>query len=152
MGRSLVRVERNLGGSIRSYTLMRRIVASTLLACALLALWPAAQALARPDPKKAIWGPVTRNGVSQAPIYRALGAKIFETNLPWASVAPNPPTDPTNPGDPAYQWPAEVDVGRRAVHGPPFRKRIGHADKVDRKRPRAIGSPGQRSIAKFDTS
>jgi hypothetical protein len=110
MGRSLVRVERNLGGAIRSYTSMRRIIASTLLACALLAVWPAAQALARADRKKAIWGPVTRNGVPQAPIYRDLGAKIFETNLPWASVAPNPPADPTNPGDPAYQWPAEVDA------------------------------------------
>ena len=42
MGRSLVRVERNLGRSIRSYTLMRRIIASTLLASALLAVWPAA--------------------------------------------------------------------------------------------------------------
>ena len=74
-----------MGGSIRSYTLMRRIIAAILLACALLALWPAAQALARPD-------------------------RIFATNLPWASVAPNPPADPTNPGDPAYQWPAEVDA------------------------------------------
>src|SRR3954447_26335041 len=103
MGRSLVRRERNLGASIRSYTLMRRIIASTLLACALLALLPAGQAFARADRKKAIWGPVTRNGVSQAPIYRALGAKIFEMGLPWAAVAPNPPADPGNPDDPAYQ-------------------------------------------------
>jgi polysaccharide biosynthesis protein PslG len=99
-----------LGASIRSYTLMRRIIASTLLACALLALLPAAQALARADRKKAIWGPVTRNGVPQAPIYRDLGAKIFEMGLPWAAAAPNPPADPGNPDDPAYRWPAEVDA------------------------------------------
>jgi hypothetical protein len=89
---------------------MRRIIASTLLACALLALWPAAQALARPDRKKAIWGRVTRNGVSRAPIYRDLGAKIFMMGLRWAEVAPNPPADPANPDDPAYQWPGEVDA------------------------------------------
>jgi hypothetical protein len=68
---------------------MRRIIASTLLASALVSLWPAAQALARPDRKKAIWGRVTRNGVSRAPIYRDLGAKIFMMGLRWAEVAPN---------------------------------------------------------------
>jgi hypothetical protein len=88
---------------------MRRVTASTLLALALLALWPATHALARPDRKKAIWGPVTRDGVSQFPIYRDLGAKIFEIALPWVSVAPSRPADPTDPRDPAYQWPAEVD-------------------------------------------
>jgi hypothetical protein len=90
--------------------MMPRVVASLLLACALLALWPAAEAPARPDRKKAIWGPVTRDGVSQFPIYRDLGAKIFEIGLPWAAVAPNRPADPTDPADPAYQWPAHVDA------------------------------------------
>jgi hypothetical protein len=88
---------------------MARILASTLLACALLALWPLAQADARTDRKKAIWGPVTVNGVSQFRIYRNLGAKIFEIGLAWAAVAPNRPADPTNPADPAYLWPDELD-------------------------------------------
>jgi hypothetical protein len=88
---------------------MRRIVVCTAALCTLLALWPAANALARADRKKAIWGPLTRSGVSQFPIYRNLGAKIFEIGLPWAAVAPNRPADPTNPADPAYQWPPELD-------------------------------------------
>ena len=88
---------------------MRRILLCTAAVCALLALWPSANALARADPKKAIWGPVTRNGVSQFPIYQDLGAKIYEIGLPWAAVAPTRPADPTNPNDPAYQWPAELD-------------------------------------------
>ena len=88
---------------------MRRILFCTAALCALLALWPSANALARADGKKAIWGPVTRNGVSQFPIYQDLGAKIYEIGLPWAAVAPNRPADPTNPNDPAYQWPAELD-------------------------------------------
>jgi len=92
---------------------MARILASTLLACALLALWPVGEAAARPDRKKAIWGPVTVNGVSQFPIYRNLGAKIYEIGLAWESVAPNRPADPTDPNDPAYQWPLELDQAVR---------------------------------------
>jgi hypothetical protein len=57
---------------------------------------------------KAIWGQVYRNGVNQFPLYRQLGVKIFEVDLPWAQVAPTRPAHATRPSDPAYQWPAEV--------------------------------------------
>jgi hypothetical protein len=57
---------------------------------------------------KAIWGQVYRNGVNQFPLYRQLGVSIYETNLPWAEVAPTRPADPTNPADPAYTWPTVI--------------------------------------------
>jgi len=43
------------------------------------------------------------NRFSQFPIYRDLGAGIYETNLKWAEIAPQRPAHPTNPDDPAYQ-------------------------------------------------
>ena len=92
---------------------MRRILVCTVALCALLALLPVAEAAARADRKKAIWGPVTVNNVSQFPIYRNLGAKIYEIGLAWESVAPNRPADPTDPNDPAYQWPLELDQAVR---------------------------------------
>jgi hypothetical protein len=57
---------------------------------------------------KAVWGTVDRNGVDQFPIYRHLGASIFEYQLNWNDVAPTRPAKPTNPADPAYRWPQEV--------------------------------------------
>jgi hypothetical protein len=57
---------------------------------------------------KAIWGDVYRNGVNQFPLYHQLGVKIFEIDLLWDQAAPTRPADPTNPGDPAYQWPTEL--------------------------------------------
>jgi hypothetical protein len=64
---------------------------------------------ARKSAKKGIWGPVTVAGKSQFPIYRDLGAGIYETNLQWSSVAGARPAAPTDPNDPAYRWPAELD-------------------------------------------
>lgn len=58
--------------------------------------------------KKSIWGPVTRNGVSQFPIYRDLGLGIYEIALNWAAVAPTRPAHAGDPSDPAYHWPADL--------------------------------------------
>ncbi len=79
-----------------------------LLAMLVLALI-AVPAQAKPTLKKSIWGPVTVDGVSQFPIYADLGAGIFQYTLFWSSVAPTRPLDPSNPADPAYQWPVELD-------------------------------------------
>jgi hypothetical protein len=77
---------------------------AAVLVGALLALTPAsANAFS-----KAIWGPLTRNGVNQFPMYKKLGVTIFEMDLDWSAVAPTQPMDPTNPADPAYVWPADV--------------------------------------------
>jgi hypothetical protein len=69
--------------------------------------------------KKGIWGPVRVNGVSQFPIYKDLGAGIYMMRMNWWAVAPSRPADPTNPNDPAYNWPADVDdaVQQAAQYG-----------------------------------
>jgi hypothetical protein len=59
--------------------------------------------------KKAIWGPVEVDGVSQFPIYQDLGVGIFQHALSWPAVARTRPLDARDPSDPAYRWPTEVD-------------------------------------------
>jgi hypothetical protein len=58
---------------------------------------------------KAIWGPVTRNGVDQFPLYHQLGVGIYEADLRWNAVAPKRPRSATDPHDRAYRWPPELD-------------------------------------------
>jgi hypothetical protein len=95
---------------------MRKTTVVIAALAALLAIAGAAEART-PSTKKAIWGPVEVNGVSQFPIYRDLGAGIYETGLEWNRVAATRPRLPTSPTDPAYQWPPEldraIDEGRR---------------------------------------
>jgi hypothetical protein len=86
----------------------------------LMALLPAGASAKRHfSYKKAIWGPVVRDGKSQFPIYHDLGAGIWEHTLDWRQSAPTKPSDPTNPADPAYVWPAELDqaVSEAGKHG-----------------------------------
>ena len=56
--------------------------------------------------QKAVWGPLTYRGVSQFPLYRSLGVKIYQTELDWNAVARHKPKRPTRAADPAYVWPA----------------------------------------------
>jgi hypothetical protein len=63
--------------------------------------------------KKSIWGPVTREGKSQFPIYHDLGAGIWQTTLNWRDTTPSRPANPTNPADPAYRWPPELNQAVR---------------------------------------
>ena len=51
---------------------------------------------------------MTYRGVNQFPLYRALGARIYETSLDWSQVAATQPQHPSIPSDPAYTWPATV--------------------------------------------
>ncbi|HET9093989.1 MAG TPA: hypothetical protein VFN36_02790 [Solirubrobacteraceae bacterium] len=55
--------------------------------------------------EKAVWGPPTVRGINQFPLYRSLGAKIYEAELDWDTVARRRPVRPTQPRDPAYVWP-----------------------------------------------
>jgi len=89
------------------------------LCCCLLSL-----VLGPPDARaavleKGIWGPITVDGVSQFPIYEQLGVTIYQTSLPWATAAPNRPSDARDPRDPAYAWPAQIDeaIGEARRHG-----------------------------------
>ena len=60
--------------------------------------------------KKSIWGPLEVGGVSQFPIYEELGVGIYQTPLAWDWVAPKRrPRRPTDPRDPAYTWPTDID-------------------------------------------
>jgi len=59
--------------------------------------------------EKGFSGPSEVNGVSQFPIYRSLGVTLYEKVLSWNSVAPTPPANPTDPRDPAYDWPKNLD-------------------------------------------
>src|SRR4051794_24675393 len=86
----------------------RRVAALAAVAALAFAI-AAPVAHARPSPKKAIWGPVERNGKSQFPIYKKLGVGVYEMFLPWDVVAKHRPKSPRNPADPAYAWPADVD-------------------------------------------
>ena len=86
----------------------RRLAARLLIAIVAMAV-VASPANARSG-AKAIWGPATVNGVSQFPLYRALGVGILEMQLSWRNIAPTRPLHPRDPNDPAYRWPAQVDL------------------------------------------
>ncbi len=59
-------------------------------------------------PLKAIWGPSVHDGISQFPVYRSLGIRVYEDDLRWNQIALRRPRDARNPNDPAYAWPSEV--------------------------------------------
>jgi len=58
--------------------------------------------------KKGVWGPpTTLRGKSLFPHYRHLGIGLFQIQARWDWIAPEQrPADPTDPDDPAYEWPA----------------------------------------------
>lgn len=94
----------------------RRLVIAIVLCALGLASAGAAQASAAPghfSSKKSIWGPVTRNGKSQFPIYHDLGVGIWQSTLDWHDTTPTRPANPTDPADPAYHWPAQLDEAVR---------------------------------------
>jgi hypothetical protein len=91
---------------LASHRLLFRAALPALLLVLALGATPAE---ARQSSKKSLWGPAQVNGISQFPVYRDLGARIYQTTLSWPSVAATRPARPTDPTDPAYRWPAELD-------------------------------------------
>jgi hypothetical protein len=89
-------------------TRLRRKLALATLGCLLLAAAtaPAASAYRL---QKGMWGPTQIDGVSQFPLYEKLGVTIFQTGLSWETIAPTRPANPTDPNDPAYTWPTDID-------------------------------------------
>ncbi len=57
--------------------------------------------------KKLMWGPpFLADGTPLWPTYRDLGVGIFGVQARWEEIAPTErPADPTDPKDPAYEWP-----------------------------------------------
>jgi hypothetical protein len=104
---------------MRAPTSFRRTTCGVALLTAFFALAGSTPATAAPSLKKAIWGPVERDGVSQFPIYERLGAGIYQTSISWRHTASSRPANPGDPSDPAYVWSPEIDravtEGRR--HG-----------------------------------
>ena len=86
---------------------LQRVAA--MLGCCVCAAGFAPAANARPSSAKAIWGPLERDGRSLFPLYRRLGAGIYQMELRWDEVAPVRPHDAADPADAAYAWPARVD-------------------------------------------
>ncbi len=82
---------------------------ASLLACLAVMVAAAASAPAKVTTRKAIWGPAQVDGVSQFPIYAELGAGIWQTGLNWKQAATRRPERPSDPNDPAYVWPEELD-------------------------------------------
>ena len=105
---------------MRAYSERFSVVSKrTLMLCVAALLLVPGRAPADVTPRKSLWGPSVREGVSQFPIYADLGAGIWQTNLTWSDVARRRPARPRDPSDPAYAWPAELDAaiaGARA-HG-----------------------------------
>jgi hypothetical protein len=84
--------------------LLRKLAVLTILFAGLAALAPAGASAFT----KAVWGPVNYRGTNQFPLYKKLGVHIYETALDWNTVASHKPKHPSDPNDPAYQWPASL--------------------------------------------
>src|SRR3954464_9830452 len=86
------------------------MVRRALLLMLALVAFPATSAHAAVTTKKAIWGPVEIDSQSQFPVYRELGAGIYQTTLSWADVASLEPLNAKDVDDPSYEWPDEIDT------------------------------------------
>jgi hypothetical protein len=80
---------------------------------------PSAHAVNRPPSKCVTDGVTSRSGRSIFPELRTLGVRTWSGALSWAQVAPQQPTDPTSPNDPAYRWPKTLkrSLDQARAHG-----------------------------------
>lgn len=105
-----------MGGSVCTAPslsrILRHVAGALILGMVLLCLSPSSAGAF----SKAVWGPAYRNGINQFPIYRSLGASIDENSLWWDQVAPTRPQHPTDPADPAYHWPSDLDQTISQAH------------------------------------
>jgi hypothetical protein len=90
-----------------------------ILLASLVALLTSAAASATAA-EKALWGPVTLlDGSSAFGLYDELGIDTLQLSMGWEDIAPTRPAAPADSADPAYRWPAELDVAaiEAARHG-----------------------------------
>lgn len=113
----------------------RRAARTLLSAFAVLVVSGAVAGSAAAAPLKTIWGTAkTADGQSEFPTYKALGVDLYMAGFSWATIAQSKPANPTDPNDPAYQWPADLDfavaegarlgigVGVLVMYTPPWAK------------------------------
>jgi hypothetical protein len=93
-----------------------------LVVALMMSLMAAAASDARASAKKSVWGPPYASGASDFPRYRDLGAGIYQDQLRWSDIALSRPDNPTDPSDPAYQWP--TDVTRAVAEARRYRMRV----------------------------
>jgi hypothetical protein len=74
---------------------------------------PVATSQAAVTTKKAIWGPAEIDSESQFPVYKELGAGIYQTTLDWSEVADLEPLEAKDVDDPSYLWPEEIETAVR---------------------------------------
>ena len=91
-GRAVVAGSRVKQAPMRTL-LTRRLTVLAVVFAGLAALAPAGASAFM----KAVWGPATYRGVNQFPLYKTLGARIYEVELDWNEVAPHEPTHPSEP-------------------------------------------------------
>ena len=87
--------------------------AGTVVATALVWLVALLAGAIAPAPAadKALWGPATLpDGSSAFDLYAELGVDTVQFTLSWPAVAAARPAAAADPTDPAYRWPAEIDV------------------------------------------
>jgi hypothetical protein len=60
------------------------------------------------------YGP-SYDGKSVLPTLKSLGVRVWQLGLVWPSIAPTRPKDPTDPRDPVYLWPKDVDTAVAAA-------------------------------------
>ncbi len=95
-----------------------RPVLVILLAAVVMVACSSAPAAAKVSRKKAMWGPLERNGQPQMPVYAELGVGLWQTQLRWERTAKERPANPRDPADPAYKWPKALDDA--IAQGRPF--------------------------------
>jgi hypothetical protein len=61
-------------------------------------------------PSKCITDYAQSRGTWVFPQLRTLRVQVWTSGLSWAQVAPRRPVHPRSPDDPAYQWPASLDL------------------------------------------
>jgi hypothetical protein len=100
---------------------IRALIAVAAIALAGSATTASADAAKRgPTVKKSVWGPWELNGRDLWPVYQELGIGLYSIQARWDQIAPGTrPLVPTNPADPAYQWPGYLDeaIGGALAHG-----------------------------------
>lgn len=87
----------------------RQLTRVTAALAAAIGVWLATPTADAASVKKGIWGPAFVDGVSQFSTYSDLGVGVYMTDLSWHSIAPTRPADETDPSDPAYRWPSDLD-------------------------------------------